>query len=277
MAGVCDIPVVSKVCDGAGEVAGNMVAAPFEFFAHSLATVAQTMVEAMWIAFDTTTMLDPSVQGESPSDPARDTAKKNRTDCAKQHPLASFVPYFAPMWEAIAGIGAVGVLVGVVYNIVAAFKDSGEGQTQGNALNRNQPEHTSYEAFVETALNQMLSEAERVSAQYLSHSDGILHTYSQVDVDWKKIWLAASLRTRGIPTFGIRPYWIPTGPGGRTAPFSMLAFMGQAARLRIAMDPNTDQLTLAMLAGDDLLTGQADYRKGDPDGAVFLTAARRLY
>lgn len=58
MAGVCDIPVVSKVCDGAGEVAGNMVAAPFEFFAHSLATVAQTMVEAMWIAFDTTTMVD---------------------------------------------------------------------------------------------------------------------------------------------------------------------------------------------------------------------------
>ena len=107
-------------------------------------------------------------------------------------------------------------------------------------------------------------------------TDGKLHGYEHVGVDWNDIWDAARRRSTGVPPFGVRPYWSRHGPSGSPAPHSVLAFWGASARLRIAQDPSTDGITLAMLAGIQDLTGTPTRSSGDPDPAVRAAAARRL-
>ena len=58
MVDVCDVPVISSVCDVAGEAAGSLVAAPFDYLAQSMGKAAEWMFEAVWKIFDSTTMVD---------------------------------------------------------------------------------------------------------------------------------------------------------------------------------------------------------------------------
>ncbi len=56
--GVCDIPVISSVCDVAGEAAATLISAPFDWLASAMGAAAGWMFEAVWTVFDTTTMVD---------------------------------------------------------------------------------------------------------------------------------------------------------------------------------------------------------------------------
>ena len=56
--GVCDIPVISSVCDVAGEAAATLISAPFDWLASAMGEAAAWLLEAVWTVFDTTTMVD---------------------------------------------------------------------------------------------------------------------------------------------------------------------------------------------------------------------------
>lgn len=56
--GVCDVPVISNVCDVAGEGAATLVSAPFEWLAQAMGNAASWLFEAVWTVFDTTTLVD---------------------------------------------------------------------------------------------------------------------------------------------------------------------------------------------------------------------------
>lgn len=58
MADVCDVPVIATVCDTAGDAAGSLVAAPFDWLAVAMGNAAAWMFEAVWAVFDSTTMVD---------------------------------------------------------------------------------------------------------------------------------------------------------------------------------------------------------------------------
>jgi hypothetical protein len=58
MVDVCDVPVISSVCDVAGDAAGSLVAAPFDWLAQGMGHAAGWMFEAVWKVFDSTTMVD---------------------------------------------------------------------------------------------------------------------------------------------------------------------------------------------------------------------------
>ena len=58
MVDVCDVPVISGVCDVAGDAAGALVSAPFDWLAQGMGHAAGWMFEAVWKVMDTTTMLD---------------------------------------------------------------------------------------------------------------------------------------------------------------------------------------------------------------------------
>lgn len=58
MVDVCDIPVVSGVCDTAGEAAASLVTAPFDWLAEGMGNAAAWMFESVWAAIDSTTMVD---------------------------------------------------------------------------------------------------------------------------------------------------------------------------------------------------------------------------
>ena len=58
MGDVCGVPVVSNVCDAAGDAAGTLVTAPFDWLAESMGNAAKWMFVAVWKVFDSTTMLD---------------------------------------------------------------------------------------------------------------------------------------------------------------------------------------------------------------------------
>lgn len=55
---VCDIPVVAEVCGAVGEGTASLVAAPFDWLAHAMGAAAAWLFEAVWTAFDTTTLVD---------------------------------------------------------------------------------------------------------------------------------------------------------------------------------------------------------------------------
>lgn len=54
----CDVPVLSSVCDAAGEGAAALVAGPFEWLANATGEAAAWMFESVWAVFDTTTLVD---------------------------------------------------------------------------------------------------------------------------------------------------------------------------------------------------------------------------
>jgi hypothetical protein len=56
--GVCDVPVISAVCDTAGEAAATLIAAPFDWLAQAMGEAAGWLFEAVWTVFDTTTLVD---------------------------------------------------------------------------------------------------------------------------------------------------------------------------------------------------------------------------
>lgn len=56
--GVCDVPVISTVCDTAGEAAASLVSAPFDWLASAMGEAAGWLFEAVWKVFDTTTLVD---------------------------------------------------------------------------------------------------------------------------------------------------------------------------------------------------------------------------
>ncbi|SNU02553.1 DNA processing protein [Ruaniaceae bacterium KH17] len=55
---VCDVPVISSVCDAVGEGAATLVAAPFDWLAQAMGAAAGWLFEAVWSVFDTTTLVD---------------------------------------------------------------------------------------------------------------------------------------------------------------------------------------------------------------------------
>ncbi|SHI70688.1 hypothetical protein SAMN02745244_00881 [Tessaracoccus bendigoensis DSM 12906] len=56
--GVCDIPVISSVCDVAGEAAASLISAPFDWLASAMGEAAGWLFEAVWTVFDSTTLVD---------------------------------------------------------------------------------------------------------------------------------------------------------------------------------------------------------------------------
>ncbi len=55
---VCDVPVISTVCNIAGEAAATLVSAPLEWVANAVGNAAAWMFEGLWGLFDTTTRVD---------------------------------------------------------------------------------------------------------------------------------------------------------------------------------------------------------------------------
>jgi type IV secretion system protein TrbL len=56
--GVCDVPVVSGVCDQAGHAAASLASAPFDWLATAMGGAAAWMFETVWSVFDSTTHVD---------------------------------------------------------------------------------------------------------------------------------------------------------------------------------------------------------------------------
>ena len=56
MGDVCGVPVVSNVCDAAGDAAGTLVTAPFDWLAESMGNAAKWMFVAVWKVFDSTSL-----------------------------------------------------------------------------------------------------------------------------------------------------------------------------------------------------------------------------
>ncbi|MGE9809589.1 conjugal transfer protein TrbL [Janibacter sp. G1551] len=61
--GVCDVPVISTVCDVAGDAAGALISAPFDWLAQAMGAAAGWLFEAVWSVFDTTTLVDVTSDG----------------------------------------------------------------------------------------------------------------------------------------------------------------------------------------------------------------------
>jgi hypothetical protein len=61
--GVCDVPVISNVCDAAGEASATLVSAPFDWLASTMGQAARWLIEAMWTVFDSTTLVDVTADG----------------------------------------------------------------------------------------------------------------------------------------------------------------------------------------------------------------------
>lgn len=58
MAGICDVPLISNVCDAVGEGTASLIAAPFDFVSQAIAGAASWLFESVWTIFDTTTLVD---------------------------------------------------------------------------------------------------------------------------------------------------------------------------------------------------------------------------
>lgn len=56
--GLCDVPVISSVCDAVGDTAATLITAPFDWIAQGIANAAAWMFEGVWTIFDSTTMVD---------------------------------------------------------------------------------------------------------------------------------------------------------------------------------------------------------------------------
>ncbi len=56
--GVCDVPVIHTVCNVAGDVAGAVVTAPFDWLAQAMGGAAKYMFTSVWQVIDSTTYVD---------------------------------------------------------------------------------------------------------------------------------------------------------------------------------------------------------------------------
>jgi len=58
MVDVCDVPAISAICRAAGNTAGALVAAPFDWLAQGMGHTAGWMFQTVWTVFDSSTMVD---------------------------------------------------------------------------------------------------------------------------------------------------------------------------------------------------------------------------
>ena len=58
MTGICDVPIISNVCDAVGEGAATLVAAPFDWLAQAIGQAASWIFQGVWALFDSTTLVD---------------------------------------------------------------------------------------------------------------------------------------------------------------------------------------------------------------------------
>ena len=56
--GVCSVPVISTVCHVAGNAAGTVISAPFDWIAEGVGNAAEWMFKGVWQLFDSTTLVD---------------------------------------------------------------------------------------------------------------------------------------------------------------------------------------------------------------------------
>ena len=56
--GVCDVPVIHSVCNVAGDAAGAVVTAPFDWLAQGMGGAAEWMFTSVWKVIDSTTYVD---------------------------------------------------------------------------------------------------------------------------------------------------------------------------------------------------------------------------
>ncbi|WP_206051883.1 conjugal transfer protein TrbL [Nocardioides ferulae] len=56
--GVCDVPVIHSVCNTAGDAAGAVVTAPFDWLAQGMGGAAEWMFTSVWKVIDSTTYVD---------------------------------------------------------------------------------------------------------------------------------------------------------------------------------------------------------------------------
>lgn len=60
---VCEVPVIATVCDAVGEGTATLIAAPFDWLAYAMGSAAAWLFEAVWSAFDSTTLVDVRAPG----------------------------------------------------------------------------------------------------------------------------------------------------------------------------------------------------------------------
>ena len=58
MAGICDVPIISNVCDTVGESAATLISAPFDWLAQAIGQAASWLFQGVWALFDSTTLVD---------------------------------------------------------------------------------------------------------------------------------------------------------------------------------------------------------------------------
>ena len=63
MAGICDVPIISNVCDTVGETAATLISAPFDWLAQAIGQAASWLFQGVWALFDSTTLVDLSGAG----------------------------------------------------------------------------------------------------------------------------------------------------------------------------------------------------------------------
>lgn len=139
----------------------------------------------------------------------------------------------------------------VAWIIYKAIPEPGEG-TEPPANGPASNQSSGYRAFATDYLMQSVaSGGTQVSGPLLLDNDAFLQTYHDADVDWHEVWRSASTRSVGVPAFGLHPYWIQSrGPRANLVPLSTLAFHGSHTRYRVAMDRQTPESALRILASD---------------------------
>jgi len=60
---VCEVPVIATVCDTVGQGTASLIAAPFDWLAFAMGSAAAWLFEAVWSAFDSTTLVDVAAPG----------------------------------------------------------------------------------------------------------------------------------------------------------------------------------------------------------------------
>ncbi|SDQ21629.1 hypothetical protein [Leucobacter chromiiresistens] len=60
---LCDVPIISNVCDTVGETAATLISAPFDWLAQAIGQAASWIFQGVWALFDSTTLVDISGGG----------------------------------------------------------------------------------------------------------------------------------------------------------------------------------------------------------------------